>query len=251
MHLRSLLVVALALTLTAAVDRFLPPFEKGLGKDYAHNEVYVVGKEVKFTWQTDSTKTDLCLWTDFQGENQITTKSKCLRRNLTTQEFVWVVGLEGLPTIAIEFGVFFLTLYSSDTDKLLTTSNYFNITQASAATSASSSSSAKATSTLAANEATQQDRGITDGIAGGISSAVDQGESQSSDVTRDRATLNTTDYAPAGYAPPMQQQKFVNEQKSPALVPPVPFSPPMGPGHDGNHGSPPFGNGRPSELGGT
>ncbi|KAF6807960.1 hypothetical protein CMUS01_13996 [Colletotrichum musicola] len=154
MNPRSLLVVA-ALVLAQnvlALNRFFNPPANGLATDYTDNPVYVVGKEVTFSWETEYDQIDLVLWSDASDKLKIALYQK-LRVNLASKYFAWVVSFDGFPKDSIDYGVFYLTFYPVGSGAQAAQSHYFNITKP-AVTGSSSSSVSSTSATTATTSAT-------------------------------------------------------------------------------------------------
>lgn len=176
MHPRSLLVVAALLLAqnALALNRFFNPPANGLTADYADNPVYVVGKEVTFSWETEYDQIDLVLWSDASDKLKIAlyqklrgkffyscflrflfsrirkTDQTCCSVNLASKYFAWVVSFDGFPKDSIDYGVFYLTFYPVGSGTQAAQSHYFNITKPAAASSSSSSSASLTSSTTLA-----------------------------------------------------------------------------------------------------
>ncbi|KAF6831276.1 hypothetical protein CPLU01_06833 [Colletotrichum plurivorum] len=279
MRPRPFFIAALAIVLdrTALARTEFTNIPNGVDdKNFANNPVYEIGKEATFTWQTDHATTDLRLWTEFQG--RVNNFKDIASRTLPY--FTWVVSLDGFPNEAIDFGVFFLSLYKTGDTSPAANSHYINITQVSTISRVSSSSSLPTTSATASSTViatttptdapAPQDGGLSAGAVAGIAigstlgtvllvgvvgfllwkrhrgrkSVGDQGQYQRGD----RAAMGTSYYAPtndtpADYGYTAQQGDVVNERKSPAAAPPVPL---VELGDDEPLQS---GNNRPTELG--
>ncbi|CAH0002406.1 unnamed protein product [Clonostachys byssicola] len=152
---------------------FNKPPSGGVSGDYSENPTYQEGQQVDFLWESDVKYVDIGIFQKYPVPADNKHYSAYVVRNTSKTSYRWnmVKILRGESPPEGENSIFWLIMYDTSTEKLITDSHYFNVsrirTTATTSTTSESSASTSAVPTATA-DSQASGTGLSSGAIAGI-----------------------------------------------------------------------------------